>query len=718
MKKMFLPYFFAFASIIINSNISAQTSVYWRTNGPSDGSWEWGSSCDAAGDGQWYYNSWTGFRKRPDCYGFHDVYFDGNGINTMKLNGLTDFTVRSIYFTSNATVSRVLNTEAGRTLYLSAHSSVDPKIENNSSATHTFNVPIVLNNWAEINPVSGDLAFSGNINMNSNLISVYGSNSKVLTITGDISGTGGISLKQNSKIVLSTVSKSYTGATVIEAGNIELSVSLASSLITVKSGAKLTVTGTDVTINTLAIESGGIVEVQAGKALTVNGALTNSAGATGLIVKSGGSLIQNSDVSATVERTISGWVSATSGWHLISSPVSNQGFQPNFVSDPPSANEDFFLWDESQNSWINSKVGTTPGPYTFSPLFGTTFSVGKGYLAAYSATSTKQFIGTLNKNNIGVSNLVISAGLNSGWHLLGNPFTSALTWGTASWSLTHINGTAKIWNESSASYSDIALGTGIIPALNGFMVQVTDGFSGANSLLIPEVARVHSATSWYKSSSQASILLVANDPAGQTSQESIIRLDPEATSSFDPEFDSHFLPGFAPRLYSIAGDEKLSTNCLPSIPAESLIPFGFVKNDASSFSIELKESIDGYQVFLKDLKTNTDQNLTENPVYTFTSEANDDANRFLLHFLSTVGTSNPVLPTTSRIYISNRNIYIEGLYAKSEILVRNMLGQVVVSRNANGTGAQVINTANLTAGVYVVSVVTGKQVVSEKVVIK
>ena len=80
----------------------------------------------------------------------------------MNLNGGSDYSVRSIYFTSNATV-KVENSilvDGRDSLNLSASNSVDPKIENNSSATHSFECTyIVMTNWCEINPVSGDLLF-------------------------------------------------------------------------------------------------------------------------------------------------------------------------------------------------------------------------------------------------------------------------------------------------------------------------------------------------------------------------------------------------------------------------------------------------------------------------------------------------------------------------------------------------------------------------------
>ncbi|NMH24485.1 hypothetical protein [Flavobacterium solisilvae] len=32
----------------------SQTTVYWRADGPSDGSWLSGSTCEPSGDGQWF----------------------------------------------------------------------------------------------------------------------------------------------------------------------------------------------------------------------------------------------------------------------------------------------------------------------------------------------------------------------------------------------------------------------------------------------------------------------------------------------------------------------------------------------------------------------------------------------------------------------------------------------------------------------------------------
>ena len=551
----------------------------------------------------------------------------------------------------------------------------------------SYNVGATDNSWSTVEIPNFITISSGTVNLNASRIAtgnlIIDGGTLVLnaplTIQGDWTRSSGTFTPNSQTVTLSGSASNTVINTATDAVLYDLVVN--------KSGGKTVSLSSNLTVNHDLTVSGGVLTVPSTIGLTVSGILTNNV-ASGIVLESPlnsgapGSLIANGTVGGTgtlkAERYISAYSGPANGWHLLSSPVNYQ--------------------------WLDQKVGANNI---------TTMVNGNGYLVAYQTAATKYITGTPNNSALTLTNLTKTTGKGEGWHLLGNPFTSAIKWNNGSYAISGIGLVAKLMGNM-GGYTDISENS-IIPAMQGFFVQAV---SATNAITIPLNARIHDATSWMKSTENSHILLTANDLESQMAQESWVRVNDQATSGYDYQYDSHFMPLYAPQFYSLAGDEKLSTNSLPSLPAESLIPFGFVKNDASSFSIELKESIDGYQVFLKDLKTNMDQNLTENPVYTFTSEANDDTNRFLLHFLSTVGTSNPVLPTTSRIYISNRNIYIEGLDAKAEILVRNMLGQVVASRNANGTGAQVINTANLTAGVYVVSVVTGNQVRSEKVVIK
>ena len=79
------------------------------------------------------------------------------------------------------------------------------------------------------------------------------------------------------------------------------------------------------TCNKLTIYSGTSLTIDAGKALTVTGTLTNNA-SPGVIIRSdatgSGSLIFNApSVTGTMDRYISHWTDDNHGWHFLSSPV-------------------------------------------------------------------------------------------------------------------------------------------------------------------------------------------------------------------------------------------------------------------------------------------------------------------------------------------------------------------------------------------------------------
>ncbi|MFZ4521271.1 MAG: T9SS type A sorting domain-containing protein [Bacteroidales bacterium] len=446
--------------------------------------------------------------------------------------------------------------------------------------------------------------------------------------------------------------------------------------------------------------------------LTTNGALTISSGT--FTVASGASLITNGTVTGNVivERSINAWGDATHGWHFLSSPVAAQAIDPAFTNGTPE-NYDFYAWWEPSNKWVNFKNTTTAPVWSTANVLGATngagsFIPGKGYLVEYAASGTKQFAGALNNSSIAISNLTKSAGTNNGWHLLGNPFASALTWGTADWALTNVNTTAKIWEESSASYVDIVYNTvpfgQTIPAMNGFMVEVS---GGTNSLTIPVTARVHNSTPWFKSADNSYIELVARDPGGQTSQTSVVRFDNQATSSFDAAYDSHFLQGYAPQFYSVSGTDHLSVNALPATGGTVQIPFDFIRNNSGNFSIEAKSIANVFgPVILNDLKTSTSQDLKLNPVYSFTSAPGDNPSRFLLTF-SHVGINESSAANPFSIFAMNNTIVIlnnSGLTVGT-IQIYNMLGQKLMQQVLTGSNPTRIS-MNSGTGYYLVKVVT------------
>lgn len=467
--------------------------------------------------------------------------------------------------------------------------------------------------------------------------------------------------------------------------------------------------------------SAGVLSVPETKGLTVTGSTTNTAGTGGIVIESSasgtGSLIVKGTATGDVvmERYIAAatWETWNDGWHFLSSPIANYDIATsNFVVET-AADYDFYAWSEPDNLWINFKTGDTP---SFETVNGSDdFELGYGYMAAYKDASTKDFTGTINVDNVAIAGLTITGSANHrSWHLLGNPFNSALTWHTG-WTPVNIAGTAQIWNEDNQSYSPI-VADGIIPATNGFMVQAS---GGTGTLTIPKANREHNTTAFYKSTEYPIIKLKANNIDNSSAQESQLRFNPESTTGWDLEFDGDFLAGYAPYFYSIVEGVPQSVNSMPNVEETTSIPFTFIKNEGLNFSIEMYEVENMEQdVWLFDNKLNKDHNLTLNPVYIFTAFEQDDPERFILHFSPLDLDENVPSNDIIQLWFANKIIYIHNPeHSTGQIRILNLFGQETFKTKLNGEAKQEIY-INTPAAYYIVNIVYEKGVVNKKLYIQ
>jgi len=491
-----------------------------------------------------------------------------------------------------------------------------------------------------------------------------------------------------------------------------------------------TISGTALSdFNNLSITNSAGISIADNSKVTVSGTLSVTTMLTLNSTANGtASLIQSTaGVTATVQRYIAAadWGTWNDGWHFLSSPVANQAISTNFTVNPDTE-YDFYCWYEPTNEWVNFKntAGTAPIWSTGNTINNglsnnaDNFLAGKGYMTAYKTAGTKSFSGSLNVSDLTVSSLTVtgSTQTNRSWHLLGNPFTSALAWYT-DWTTSNIGGVTNIWNEISKSYSPINAGE-IIPAGNGFMVQAD--LTGA-SLTIPAAKRVHSAQAWYKNSVDPVLQLFAHDLDNASFQESQVRINPESTTRFDFEFDGNFLPGYAPMFYSVMEGENLMVNSIPELNSETVIPFHFIKNEGTNFTIEAKgiESLGTSDiVYLKDKKLGTDFNLSENNVYSFTSFAGDDAARFELHFRNFTGIKETQPSKDFNIYASEGMVNIQSLQQLSaKVVITDMIGRTIATgRVEAGAAARIHIQGN--SGVYIVSMITNKGKTNTKIVVR
>lgn len=455
------------------------------------------------------------------------------------------------------------------------------------------------------------------------------------------------------------------------------------------------------TVNGFLTIKPGATLTDASGSLAVTGALTLQCDATGT-----GSLITSAATTADVERYIAGSVVATHGWHLLSSPVAAQAIS---IFHIPGSGDDFYKWDEPTTTWIN-RTATGGG---LNGSFETDFAVGTGYLIANATTSTKTFTGLLNVSNVAVNNLSYTgSNAYTGWHLLGNPFSSAIQWNDGNWALSNVDANCQIWNEASASYSVIAA-NGIIPVTNGFMVHASVNNA---SLTIPIASRVVSSANWYKNVEQNNqIVLTVNDPEGQTAQPTIIQFDANASEGYDNQYDSYFLTGFAPVFYSRSQQEIYALNTLPGITKGMSIPLGFMKNASNQFNIELTENISGQTIYLTDNKTNQTVLLNDGN-YAFTAEDGDNADRFVIQF-GVVGVGERADDAIIQAWYANGQLYIQNTNQTVQMNIYDIQGRSLQSAVINTTGIY-SQAMNLPSGVYMVRLQNSLSVNTVKIIVR
>ncbi len=715
-----------FNLFFIGGLVGQTQQIFWRSQAANGNWFEGDNQCNEIGTGnsQWWYPHFTpnNSRNAPNCYGVYDLVFENNQELSMN-NSEAFFDVNRITFNSGATSSRTLNGEGIDLRVVSTNQII---IRNLSEAHHTFNNQFAIhNNPTEINPVNGDLTFTGTIFTNGNYIDVFGDNGKTLTITSDISGTGGIAIKQNSTVQFTTTNKTYSGNTTLEAGTLELQGSLANSAVTVQSGATLKINGDNVTIASLTVEAGGIVNVEAGKSLTITGALANSGTLTLKSTASGtASLITNGTVSVnvTVERYLS-----HGKYHYVSSPISNGTY--SILQQGPNNENDFFQYNTATNIWEDlndGDVGTTE------------LVVGKGYAVQYAGAGsvTKSFTGTVNEGTVTYSVTSEGVGLNAGTNLIGNPYPSALDAKSflTDGDNTELNGAVYLWDEGTnydkTDYAVItsdgtatAGGSGVAPTSE--FIGTGQGFfvlaNSTGSISFKNSMRATTNNQFFKSKDediQRVWLNISND--NNDFNQIAFSFHDRASKGYDRLFDAFKLSTNSNlNLYSLIGNQKFVIQAMPTLTEPSSVLLGFKTNTTGVFTFELSklENFEpGTPVILEDRLIGEQVDLSINPEYTFSvSEPGSCDDRFVLYFKSSVGITDPVTTNKPLISIQNNQLTITNLEeGKTQVKVMDIMGRVIDFSTFNNNSA-VSMPLSLQTGIYILEIRTNNHTFADKV---
>lgn len=427
--------------------------------------------------------------------------------------------------------------------------------------------------------------------------------------------------------------------------------------------------------NNLSIAVDGRLTINNGGMLAVGGDIfiDSDPSGTGSFVNHGSLTMGGS---ATVKQFMTGWIA----WHMVSLPVDQ------VMSADVFLNCYLQYWDEPNSVWVD--VQPDPDP-SFSVPMNTPMM---GYAAAFhgAADNMLEFSGMLNDGpySIAVTNLGTSGNVDyDGWNLVGNPYPSALDVDAPGWTRVNVSHGVAYWDQTlnGGTGNYVYYGNGVpanggsqfIPPMQGFFVKA----SGAGGMIgVTNEARAHTSQNFYKSDPSNTLRLMVQ--SGSFSDEAVVRFTGEATVNYDEQFDFFKLvAGDIPQVYSVTeNSESLAINTMPTIDENTIVNIGLKPGITGLMSIHASglETIDNtYPVILVDHLTNVNWNLRENPVYNFSANASDDADRFSVHFRILTGLQEANLIPVN-IYTYNRQLYIDAGETSGEIVVLNVLGQELV----------------------------------------
>ena len=396
---------------------------------------------------------------------------------------------------------------------------------------------------------------------------------------------------------------------------------------------------------------------------------------------------------------ITGYGSGNGNWHLVASPLAGT-ISPVESTNMISNTYDLYRFNHSAAAeWENWKqVGDH---YHFN------LESGRGYLYANSEDVTLVFSGVPYSGNGQVTLSKDNTRLGQ-WNLIGNPLSTNATLGTKPFYIMNDGGTEIIAADS--EHSVIAPMQGVFVEANSdgeivtFTAQARGGES-ANESIVLNLSQGSPSTS---SGTAAIDRVIVRFGEGEALHKLQIREgNPKV---YIPQDGKEYA------IVSIGGRDGVHTVSTNEIP----VNFKAAQNGTYTLTIN-PEGVEMAYLHLIDNMTGADVDLL--PLckggrgdYTFTAKTTDYASRFRLVF-SICGDANGDNDgdnETPFAFVSNDNIVITADTQNATLQIVDAMGRMVVCTDV----AHTVSTSGMTAGVYVLRLIDGDNVRTQKIVIQ
>lgn len=389
--------------------------------------------------------------------------------------------------------------------------------------------------------------------------------------------------------------------------------------------------------------------------------------------------IANATLVPCATRTISGYGDENGHWAFIASPVVGNldiDAVANLKAEP-AENYDLYRLNPSTVVWENYKNTV----YTdFNNLIN-----GHGYLYANKNDVFLAFPGAVNTENTETVNL------GEGWNLVGNPFPTA----------AYIDRAYYKMNDEGSDVEPVLMNTNeAIPACTGVVVHADSE---------EETATFVNTTQRFFGEGGLLMRLSMNTTDGAKAQDRGYVSFREGLQLRKFIFNEEHAKLFMTRDnedYAIAYSQKTG-----EIP----LRFKAVYNGEYTLTVN-PIFVEMENLHLVDNQTGAEIDLLSTPTYSFTANAGDDDSRFKLVFAANSIFENGDNNNVPFAYVSNGNIVVTHDGADATLQIVDVMGRVVVS--LVGDAMDRISTNGMPAGVYVLRLVDGNIVRTQKMVIQ
>ena len=419
--------------------------------------------------------------------------------------------------------------------------------------------------------------------------------------------------------------------------------------------------------NNLTVENGASLTINSGASLITNGTITNNG-------------------TINVEQDIDG-----GAWHFIAAPVSgavSEIYDGNYLQK----------WSEIEQKWLDITTLTEP------------LTAAKGFSLWYDAKTpgtTFTFSGTPFTGDQSID-LYYDGSKGDpdghiGTNLVGNPYPSYIDWNELS-----AYGSKYTWNGTGYDVympaGDYGEGSQYVAPMEGFFVVA----ESSGSFDLDNTVRTHNSAK--KEASAISNAIVLSAQSESYSDALYIVFDENAGENFEQLRDAwKFISGTRGicQLWTECSDGILAVDVRPQTES---IQLGFANNEAGTYSIAIKEIADISTAILEDTKLNIFHNLSDG-AYSFDWVLTDDETRFKLH-CNTTAVEDISLPEI-QVYVAAGNIIIKSQTTAQRIILTDITGRTL------GVWESVESIpAPKTAGVYLVSIESDGQRITEKLIVE